>query len=211
MGTDGRRRRLITGIAAGLTAWPVLAAGLAPTPRQAAGPFYPEQLPPDDDSDLVRVAGQDRLAPGRITDLRGRLLDANGNPLRGLRVEIWQCDASGRYHHPRDPRGPADPRFQGFGRALTDADGRYRFRTIQPVPYPGRTPHIHFAVHTGEERPFTTQLYVAGEPRNSDDFLFNRVPVERRGQVVAEFTPFGGPAAELQAHFDIVLGATPAG
>lgn len=211
MRTDPRRRRLVTGLAGLLVTGPVLGARLALTPRQAAGPFYPETLPLDDDSDLVRVAGQDGLARGRITDLRGRLLDLNGRPLRGLRVEIWQCDADGRYHHPGDRRGPADPRFQGFGHARTDAEGRYRFRTIRPAPYPGRTPHIHFAVHAGDGRPFTTQLYVAGEPRNSGDFLFNRIPVERRERVLAEFTPAQGRAAELQARFDIVLGGTPAG
>lgn len=211
MGTDSRRRRLVTGIAGLLVAGPVLGARLAPTPRQTAGPFYPEAPPLDDDSDLVRVAGQQGLARGRVTDLRGRLLDINGRPLRGLRVEIWQCDANGRYHHPGDRRGPIDPRFQGFGHALTDAEGRYRFRTIRPVPYPGRTPHIHFAVHAGDGHPFTTQLYVAGEPRNGGDFLFSRIPAEDRERVIAAFRPVSRADAELEARFDIVLGGTPAG
>ena len=85
-------------------------------------------------------------------------------------MEIWQCDANGRYRHPRD-RGDVeeDPNFQGFGHTVTDADGHYRFRTIRPVPYPGRTPHIHAAVIQEGARPFVTQIYVADEPLNLRD------------------------------------------
>ena len=113
---NNHRRRLIQRLA-GLTAiaaspgWAV--PGLS-TPSQPAGPFYPPELPLDDDNDLVHVAGQEQSARGRITDLSGRLLDRNGHMLRGVRIEIWQCDANGRYRHPRDPgRQPADPGFQG--------------------------------------------------------------------------------------------------
>ena len=141
-------------------------------------------------------------------DLRGRLLDRNGRPLQGARIEIWQCDANGRYRHPRDPgRNPIDPGFQGFGHAVTDAEGRYRFRTIRPVPYPGRTPHIHVAVRPPGAETFVTQLYVEGEARNSDDFLFQRIPAERRPLVLADFAPGTGDAP-LQARWDILLGLT---
>jgi protocatechuate 3,4-dioxygenase beta subunit len=133
----------------------------------------------------------------------------NGKPLRDVRVEIWQCDANGRYRHPRDRGGRAvDENFQGFGHSTTDAEGRYRFRTIHPVPYPGRTPHIHMAMFAPGTEPFVTQLYVRDEPRNAQDFLFNRIPVEQRSLVLAEFIPVSGGAAELTADFDIVLGGS---
>ncbi len=207
------RRRFLLG-ASGLLAahgLPAAAALLTPTPRQSAGPFYPVEIPLDDDNDLVRVRGQARPARGTVTDLSGRILDRNGNPLDGLRIEIWQCDANGRYRHPRDPRDQAiDPGFQGFGHTRSDAQGRYRFRTIRPVPYPGRTPHIHVAVLVPGERPFVTQLYVAGEARNATDFLYKRVPDDLRPLVTTEFRPAAAAAAQLAAQWDIVLGITPA-
>jgi len=208
------RRRLVLGITAALVALPSAAGRLLPTPRQTAGPFYPVELPLDHDNDLTRVRGRPGLARGRVADVGGRLVDVAGRPLRGVRIEIWQCDANGRYHHPHDTGGVIDPGFQGFGHTVTDADGRYRFRTIRPVPYPGRTPHIHFAVLPEGVPRFTTQLYVKGEPRNAHDFLFNHIPVERRGLVLAEFAPARAGDAGLSANFDIVLGGadgTPGG
>jgi protocatechuate 3,4-dioxygenase beta subunit len=191
-------------------ALPALADQLRPTPRQPAGPFYPVTTLPDDDSDLTRVTGQENPARGRITDLSGRILERNGRPLRGVRIEIWQCDVNGRYRHPRDSRdAPMDPGFQGFGHTISDSRGRYRFRTIRPMPYPGRTPHIHVAVLVEGERPLITQLYVAGEPRNGQDFLYQRVPEAQRQLVTAEFKPSGMTDVELMAEWDIVLGITP--
>lgn len=209
--SDYTRRRFL-GSTAAVLATAALPAGAAlrePTPRQTAGPFYPVELPLDDDNDLTRVAGEADPARGVVTDLGGRLLDLNGRPLRDLRIEIWQCDANGRYRHPEDPgRRSIDPGFQGHGHTATDADGRYRFRTIRPVQYPGRTPHIHVAVFAPGQHPFVTQLYVAGDPRNMDDFLFRRVPAEQRHLVVADFKPRGPDAAGLVAEWDIVLGVT---
>jgi protocatechuate 3,4-dioxygenase, beta subunit len=202
---DRTRRHVLAGLAGLLAASSTLARQLAPTPAQMAGPFYPLQPPLEDDSDLTRVKGGSVVAKGRIADLSGRLVDAGGRPLRNMRVEIWQCDANGRYHHPHD-RGPApDANFQGFGFARTDDQGRYRFRTIRPVPYPGRTPHIHFAVHAPGQPAFTTQLYVADEPRNQSDFLFLGLSAEQRARVVADFVPLKNGEAELAARFDIVL------
>jgi protocatechuate 3,4-dioxygenase, beta subunit len=205
MNTDSTRRSLVLGIAGLLIAGPALARGLIPTPHQTAGPFYPVTPPLDDDNDLTRIAGSEGRAQGRIADVSGRLRDVNGRPLRGVRIEIWQCDANGRYRHPLDRGGPIDPHFQGLGHTVTDAEGRYRFRTIRPVPYPGRTPHIHYAVFPEGAPVFTTQLYVEGEPLNAGDFLFNRIPVERRELVLASFVPSSGEA-ELSAEFDLVLG-----
>jgi protocatechuate 3,4-dioxygenase beta subunit len=202
------RRRFIAAAAAFIAA-PTALAGrlLEPTPPQTAGPFYPVTLPLDDDNDLTRVAGRQGVAAGTQTELSGRLLDVNGQPIQGTRIEIWQCDAHGRYRHPHDGGDrPRDENFQGHGRTLTDAEGRYRFRTIRPVPYPGRTPHIHFAVFPAGAAAFTTQLYVRGEPRNSSDFLFNRIPADKRHMLLTDFAPMPAAPAELGARFDIVLG-----
>lgn len=203
------RRQFLRGAAglAAAAAVPAWAATDLLTPRQTAGPFYPPEVPLDDDNDLVHVRGQTAVAKGEISDLGGRLLDQEGRPLKGMRIEIWQCDANGRYRHPRDPgRAAIDPGFQGIGHSVTDAQGRYRFLTIKPVPYPGRTPHIHVAVFPEGGEPFVTQLYVAGEPRNADDFLYRRIPVEQRRLVTAEFVPGEVPGPALMARWDIVLG-----
>jgi protocatechuate 3,4-dioxygenase beta subunit len=182
------------------------AAALIPTPRQSAGPFYPETLPLDDDNNLTQVSGKSGKAKGIIADLSGRIIDINGNPLNNLRIEIWQCDANGRYRHPREnASNPIDENFQGHGFTTTDAQGAYRFRTIRPVPYPGRTPHIHIAVFPAEEQPFVTQLYIEGEAGNESDFLYNHVPADRRHLVTAAFKPATLADVELQASFNIIL------
>lgn len=190
---------------------PSLAALRPATPRQATGPFYPRQPPLDDDNNLVQISGQSAPARGEITDLTGRVLDRNGNSLSGVRVEIWQCDANGRYHHPGDrSRRPLDPGFQGFGHTLTDNEGGYRFRTIHPVHYPGRTPHIHVAVFPKEGEPLVTQFYVAGEPGNDGDFLYRAVAPERRHLITVDFRPAEEPGVQWLAEQDIVLEVTPA-
>jgi protocatechuate 3,4-dioxygenase beta subunit len=204
------RRKLLLGMAAMAASGPhAIAESLITTPRQSAGPFYPVSLPLDDDNDLTKVSGRQSKAQGLIADLSGKILDINNRPLDGLRIEIWQCDANGRYRHP-DERGkkPIDENFQGHGHTVTDADGRYRFRTIRPVPYPGRTPHIHIAVLPPGEPAFVTQLYIKNEPRNQSDFLFMRVPAERRHLVMASFTESQHPDAAFDAGFDIILNRT---
>lgn len=159
--TDRARKRLLAAgaSAAFLAPFGSLARLLEAEPSQPAGPFYPSDLPLDDDSDLTRVAGQVGRAKGVICDLSGRLLDVNGRPLANHRVEIGQCDAKGRYRHPLDPGdAPLDPDFQSHGHTVTDGEGRYRFHTIRPVPYPRRTPHIHTAVLPPGGPPFVTRL-----------------------------------------------------
>lgn len=208
---DQLARRLFLGsLACGLASPLALAQALLPqTPAQTAGPFYPPVLPLDDDADLTRVRGIVGRAEGRVAELAGRVLDSSGRPVSGVRVEIWQCDANGRYRHPGDRRRVAlDENFQGHGRTLTDSAGRYRFRTIRPVPYPGRTPHIHIAVSAPQSSPLVTQLYIRGEPGNTEDFLFNRVPAERAHLVQADFVAASMPGVELQAEFDMVLGGS---
>lgn len=195
-------RRMAGGVA--LLSAPLQAAML--TPRQSAGPFYPDLPLLEDDSDLTRVPGSEAVAKGRIADLGGRLLDRNGAPIAGTRIEIWQCDANGRYRHSRDPgQREIDPGFQGLGHAVSDGDGLYRFRTIRPVPYPGRTPHIHVAVFPSGEKPFVTQLYVEGEQRNADDFLYQHILQEQRHLVTVPFADKGA-SLPLEARWDIVLG-----
>ena len=143
---NGHTRRSflgVTGAALTLVAAPPSAAtNYLRTPPQSTGPFYPVTLPLDMDNDLVRVNGKNEVANGVITHLTGRVSDERGRVISRARVEIWQCNAFGRYHHPRDRRNaPIDENFQGYGRSTTGDDGLYRFRTIKPVHYPGRTPH----------------------------------------------------------------------
>ena len=206
------RRQLVLGGTAALVSAPLAAAQRTLTPSQMLGPFYPVTPPLHKDNDLTQVEGRSARAAGQIADLSGRVLDIDGRPLAGLRVEIWQCDANGRYRHPRDRSDvEADPNFQGFGHTVTDAEGRYRFRTIRPVPYPGRTPHIHAAVFQEADRPFVTQIYVAGEPLNARDGLFMRVPEALRPLLLADFVAVDDPVAELAAEFDFVLAPVLAG
>lgn len=179
---------------------------LTVTPPQTAGPFYPDRFSPDSDADLISVAGRGVPARGTVTYVFGRVLDPAGRPIAGARVEIWQCDAFGRYHHPLDGGG-ADPNFQGYGRIESDAGGAYRFRTIRPVAYGARTPHIHFAVSASGFPRLTTQMYVAGEPRNANDFVLNRIgdPRARERVIVALAAADRIEPRALAGTFDIVL------
>lgn len=189
--------------------WAAWAERLLATPEMTEGPFYPRQLPLDDDNDLIHVKGQTGIASGVPLDLTGRVVDVEGRPLRNVQVEIWQCNAFGRYHHPDAPASaPVDPKFQGFGRTVSDVDGRYLFRTIKPVPYPGRAPHIHFKLRGRAVGEFTTQMFVAGEPLNERDFIYRslRDPDVRARQTVALAAAPSGSGAALLADYDIVLG-----
>lgn len=185
-------------------------AATTPTPAQTRGPFYPLEPPLEHDSDLVRVDGHASPARGTVLHLAGRVLDLAGRPVQGALVEIWQCDANGRYHHPWDRGGAArDAGFQGYGTHRAGAGGAYRFRTIRPVPYPGRTPHIHFAVHgAGIERPLVTQMYIAGHTLNAEDFLLRRVPDALRELLLVRFDPVAGGPVRWKARFRIVVDAT---
>ena len=209
-----RRRALLAGAALALATAPRSrtasgqAAQLLPTPPQTAGPFYPVDWSGDIDGDLVRVIGEAARAQGVVTHLRGRVLDPRGKPLPGALVEIWQCDALGHYRHPRDRQDGRDPGFQGRGRVIAGPDGTYAFRTIRPVPYPGRTPHIHAAVVTQGHEPLVTQFYVAGEPMNERDFLFRSLrDSSQREAVLLRLEPADRlEAGALLASRDIVLG-----
>ena len=176
-----------------------------PTVQTAEGPFYPtDAMRPDDvDNDLVKVEGQVREAGGEIVVLAGRILDSNGEPLANHRIEIWQCDVNGKYLHTGDQREVAyDQGFQGFGHDMTDADGNYRFRTIKPTTYPGRTPHIHVKVCKDDRELLTTQLYVADNPQNKKDSLFKRMSADEADAVSMEFVDQAGV---VQARLDIIV------
>ena len=188
---------------------PVAAATSLQTPSQPLGPYYPVTLPLDRDADLVTVEGRSGQAEGIVTHVFGRLTDVDGRPLSGARIEIWQCNAFGRYHHPNAPAtGPIDENFQSYGETLTDTDGAYRFRTIRPVRYPGRAPHIHFAIKSRGAGRLVTQMYVAGEPDNDRDGLLRRVrDPAARASLIVPLSP--APQVEggaLAGTFDIVLG-----
>jgi protocatechuate 3,4-dioxygenase beta subunit len=189
----------------------VFAQALVETPRQIEGPFYPDRLPLDTDNDLLVINSGITPAVGEITHLTGRVVDRTGDPLRNVIVEIWQVDHNGAYIHSKTGnREKRDANFQGFGRFLTASTGEYYFRTVKPVPYPGRTPHIHVKVKRGDRELLTTQCYVNGHPGNAKDGILRRIPDASRGAVLVDFSPMpGSRIGELSARFDMVLGFTP--
>ena len=189
---------------------PIFAGALTVTPRQTEGPFYPDRLPLDQDNDLLNIARRNSSAAGEITHLTGRILDLNGTPLRGVTIEIWQVDNNGRYIHSGDAGAGNDANFQGFGRFETGQSGEYRFRTVKPVPYTGRTPHIHVRLHKGGRELLTTQLYIRGHPLNERDAILRSIRDPRqRASVTMPFLPSKEHPGDLQAYCDIVLGTTP--
>jgi protocatechuate 3,4-dioxygenase beta subunit len=199
------RRVLLLGGAALIGAPTLLRAQspLRPTPAQTEGPFYPVQLPEDDDADLLQRRGHNRYAQGQPAWVEGTLVGVDGRPLRSAVVEIWQADHGGHYHHPGDGNR-ADPLFQGFGRTVADAEGRWRFRTLRPAPYSGRTPHIHLKVKHERRELLTTQLYVEGEPRNERDGLWRSLDAAGRAALTRPFVP---AADGLRAQYTIVVAA----
>jgi len=190
-------------LAAAFVATPLLWLGVRaqpapvrrPTPAQTEGPFYPVTLP-----SLLRN-GTLAYRGGQPARVEGTVIDLDGRPLTGALVEIWQCDEHGHYHHPGDG-GRADAAFQGFGRVTVETDGRYAFRTIKPVPYSGRTPHIHVKVKLGARELLTTQLYVEGDAGNARDGVWRRLDAQDRAVVTVPFRP---AADGLRAQFPIVV------
>lgn len=209
MKSSTSRRLLLAGAGASLLPLgPAGAAGLIATPQQTEGPFYPTAFPADTDNDLVQVRGQQAHAMGTVLHLEGRVLDLNGKPVDGAIVEIWQCDAQGIYDHPRQPRrDKRDAAFQGYGRMLVNADGRYVFRTLKPVAYAGRSPHIHFKVATSTGKLLTSQFYIAGDPSNERDGVFRGIRDARQRELVEmKLAPAPGvEAGALATSIDIVL------
>ena len=153
--------------------------GPMPTPDQILGPFYPVRKPTDGGVDLTNLKGRTGTAKGQVIYVMGRVLSVRGDPAPGVRLEIWQANAAGKYTHPHDRNTAAiDPNFDGYANVVTDADGRYRFKTVKPGAYPvvpsySRPPHIHFDV-TGKVNRLITQMYFPGEPLNDRDPLLQQ-------------------------------------
>ena len=194
------------------TAPGAFAEELTRTPKQTEGPFYPDKLPLDTDNDLLIVNDTITQAVGEVTHLTGRILDAKGNPVRNALVEIWQCDSNGSYLHTKSGnRDKYNAHFQGFGRFLTGSTGEYYFRTIKPVPYPGRTPHIHFKIKQRDKELLTTQCYIKGHEGNAKDGVLRGLKDEKgRDSLMVDFIAMkDSKIGELTAKFDLVLGLTP--
>lgn len=211
------RRRIIqrTIFTAAAFTTPGVFAEQVVTAPMVEGPYYPDKFPLDTDNDLLLVNDSITPAVGEITHLSGCVLSKSGEPVRNAFVEIWQVDSEGIYLHTKVARGDErDANFQSYGRFLTDAKGRYYFRTIKPVPYGQnkilRTPHIHFGVSVGGKRVFTSQMLVKGHPQNVKDGLFQQIKDPRaRETLLVDFKPIpGSKLGELAAEFDIVLGHT---
>ena len=208
------RRSFLMGAASTLFTVPGLfAEKLVQTPAQTEGPFYPDKLPLDTDNDLIVINDAVTPAVGQVTWLSGRILGSSGAPVRNALVEIWQVDGHGVYLHSRSSNSQErDRNFQGYGRFLTGSKGEYLFRTVKPVPYPGRTPHIHFSIRIPGSEKFVTQCYVQGEARNETDGVLKKIQDPKaRAAIIIPFAPLPkSGVGELAARFDVVLGFTPA-
>ena len=175
-GVFNRRNLLRGGLALGASAFFVRGAyaeELARTPSLTEGPFYPPKLPLDTDNDLLVINDKITPAVGEVTHLSGRVLSTSGEPMRNVARRNLAVRRQGRLHRPGRRRADGrDANFQGFGRFLTSSTGEYYFRTIKPVPYPGRTPHIHVKIKKGDRELLTTQLFINGHPQNRTDGIF---------------------------------------
>jgi protocatechuate 3,4-dioxygenase beta subunit len=207
---NSNRREFLSSIAAVAALYSIpgaFADQLTATPSLTLGPFYPDHLPLDTDNDLLIINDSITPAVGTITQLGGRILDLSGAPIRNAVVEIWQVDNNGAYiHSASQSASRRDKNFQGFGRFETGSTGEYRFRTIKPVAYPGRTPHIHVLVKTPGRSEFATQCFVQGEAGNANDGVLNEIrDPQKRAAVVVPFTPvLGSSIGELAARFDVI-------
>ena len=210
------RRKALLGIGLGASAF--LTPGLFadaltnPTPRQTEGPFYPDEMPLDTDNDLLVIGDSITPAVGEVSHLSGTVKNTKGELVKNALVEIWQVGAKGVYLHTKDDRPGRDENFQGYGRFLTDSKGRYYFRTVKPVTYPGRAPHIHVAVTLNNKKMLTSQCYVKGDKRNDKDFIYKRLGKAGQNLTTVDFAPIKeSKANELNAVWDIIIGMTPEG
>ncbi len=191
---------------------------LVPLPDElmpATGPVFGADEVRPEDADLT--AGHPGEPQGQRINLSGRLLGSDGRPIAGQLIEIWQCNAAGRYAHPADQHpAPLDPNFTGAGRCLTGPDGSYRFVTIRPGAYPWRNhpnawrpAHIHFSVfgRTFSER-LVTQMYFPGDPLLDFDpiFLSVRDPAARARLISSFDWATTHEERALGFCFDVVVG-----
>ena len=206
--------RLIGGTVGAVGATPVMAALRRAMAAITEGPFYPspayraQRIDWDADLTTVRSANAPPArARGEYLDLYGTVVDPDGRAIDQAEVEIWQCDVDGSYRHPQGAGARVDAGFQGFGSLRSDAQGGYRFRTIRPVPYSGRTPHIHVKLRHPSFGELTSQLFVAGEPGNPRDFLYRSLSAEQLATVEMKLqrTP-AGSATTWYAEQPLVVG-----
>lgn len=183
-----------------------MAEKLIPTPSQTVGPFFHLGMAHPEWADLT--AGN---PDGERILIEGRVIDGDGAPVPDACVEVWQANAAGRYNHPDDTQTekPLEPKFHGFGRAGTDAEGRFRIATIRPGPVPGRgnalqAPHINVALFArGLLKHLYTRIYFADEPANATDPLLSSIEDESvRSTLLARPAEGGSPK---RYHFDIVM------
>jgi protocatechuate 3,4-dioxygenase, beta subunit len=193
-----------------------------PQAAQALFAFSKSLLLPNDD-DLTKHGKSDPL--GEKIVVTGRVLDEDGKPVRNSFVEVWQCNSAGRYWHKKDQHNaPLDPNFFGLGKLMTNDDGRYRFITIKPGPYPWgnhdkawRPAHIHFSLFgNAYAQRLVTQMYFPSDPLLPIDPIFNSVPdAAARQRMVSRLNMDYTVGAEMLGYeFDIVLrgrNATPMG
>lgn len=165
----------------------VSARSLVATPSQTEGPFYPDQALADSDYDLLRN-GNAAYQFGEAVWIAGVVTDLEGRPVHNAIVEAWQCDHEGHYRHSQFANQMKSG-FQGFGKTTTDKAGTYRFRTIKPVPYGGRPPHVHFKVKLGKRELLTTQMYLRDDPSNQRDGILRRLSAQQRALLEVEFIP----------------------
>jgi protocatechuate 3,4-dioxygenase beta subunit len=201
--TDPVRRKMIIGIAT--LPLPGMARAAIRTPDGTEGPFYPTvgMRLKDIDNDLVKIRDQVEQAGGEVVRIGGRVLDRNGEAITAAQVEIWQCDVKGRYLHRSDYGWSSrDKAFQGFGIDTTNNAGEFSFRTIKPVPYSGRTPHIHLKILQGGLERLTTQLYLTDHPDNETDWLYQQIPEQKRDLVTMFFE---NTAQEPLAEINLVI------
>jgi protocatechuate 3,4-dioxygenase beta subunit len=183
------------------------------TPPQTPGPFYPERDQADKDNDLTVVRGGVAPATGQRIYLLGQVLDEACDPVLNAQVEIWQACASGKYNHSLDDNpAPLDKNFQYWGKAVTDAQGQYSFKTILPGAYPAdvnwtRPPHIHFKVQRLGYHELVTQMYFGGQSLNDVDLILQSIPASQRPSVII---PMELPNSNMEpdsrvCHFNITL------
>ncbi len=187
---------------------------MVPTLSELTGPrIAAERLGPCA-ADLT--AGHSGEPIGQRIFVGGRVLDENGRPITDTVIELWQCNAAGRYRHPDDRHdAPLDPNFSGVGQAITDAEGRYRFKTIRPGAYPWRNhanawrpAHIHFSLFgPAFATRLVTQMYFPADPLLPLDPIFNSIPDERARQRLVSSLDWETPEADyaLVYRFDLVL------
>jgi protocatechuate 3,4-dioxygenase beta subunit len=166
------------------------------TEEQVLGPFYPIAKPLDRDADLTHLRGRRASAKGQIIHLMGQVVNPQGKPLPGIKLEIWQANVHGRYAHINDSNNaPLDPNFQGYGVQVSDAKGQFRFKTIKPGAYATgiddwtRPPHIHFYV-TGRNEALVSQMYFPGEALNDKDRLLQSAAPNQHS-LIAKVEPAG--------------------